>query len=72
MGSAQGQGSSTSSTAANNSSVQGGVVVVGSSNVVVKRQDGSCCRKVHVDEDCSIEELLEAIWEVEVSQYTYR
>jgi hypothetical protein len=39
---------------------------VGSTNVVVKRQDGSCCSRVHVDEGCTIEGLLEAIWEVEV------
>lgn len=38
----------------------------GSTNVVVKRQDGSCCSRVRVDEGCSIEGLLEAIWEVEV------
>jgi hypothetical protein len=65
-GPAQGQGSST---AANNSSGGGAAVAAGSSNVVVKRQDGSCCSKVHVDEDCTIEGLLEAIWEVEVSKY---
>jgi hypothetical protein len=38
----------------------------GSTNVVVKRQDGSCCSRVHVDEGCTMERLLEAIWEVEV------
>jgi hypothetical protein len=42
-------------------------IAPGSSSVVVKRQDGSCCSKVHVDEGCTIEQLLEAIWEVEVS-----
>jgi len=41
-------------------------VAAGSSNVVVKRQDGSCCSKVCVEETCSIQELLEAIWEAEV------
>lgn len=42
-------------------------IAPGSSSVVVKRQDGSCCSKVHVDEGWTIEQLLEAIWEVEVS-----
>lgn len=45
---------------------QAGAGAIGSSNVVVKRQDGSCCSKVQVEEGCTMQELLEALWEVEV------
>jgi hypothetical protein len=38
----------------------------GSSNVVVKRQDGTCCSRVRVHEACSLQQLLEAIWQAEV------
>lgn len=34
--------------------------------VVVKRQDGSCCSKVHVNEACTVKQLVEAIEQVEV------
>lgn len=69
------QGSARNSSSSAGGSAQGCIgsssgqgVAAGSSNVVVKRQNGSCCSKVRVEEDCSIQELLEAIWEVEVSQ----
>jgi hypothetical protein len=39
----------------------------GSSSVVVKRQDGSCCSRVCVGQQCTVQELLAALWEVEVS-----
>eukprot|EP00878_Enallax_costatus_P043598 GHUV01051626.1.p1 GENE.GHUV01051626.1~~GHUV01051626.1.p1 ORF type:complete len:257 (+),score=87.20 GHUV01051626.1:404-1174(+) len=33
--------------------------------VVVKRQDGSCSSKVHVTEDCTVQQLVETIEQVE-------
>lgn len=62
-GSAQGSARTSSSSS---SGGQAGAGAIGSSNVVVKRQDGSCCSKVQVEEGCTVQELLEAVWEVEV------
>lgn len=75
QGSSHGSSSSSSaqqahtSTGSSNKSAGGAAEAAagGSSSVVVKRQDGSCCSRVHVDEGCTIEQLLEALWEVEVS-----
>jgi hypothetical protein len=65
-GSAHGSARTSSSSSSSGGAAHAGAGAIGSSNVVVKRQDGSCCSRVQVDEGCTVQALLEAVWEVEV------